>query len=68
MYVMEEVTKEKIIKRMEEIDKERNSIMYNHNKNMAVSQKEYDVSTDLLMKEYWFLSSLIEKDNQSETE
>lgn len=66
MYVMDSVTKEKIIKRMEEIDEKRTSIMYNHNKNMAVSQKEYDISTDLLMKEYWFLSSLIEKDNQSE--
>jgi len=68
MYVMDELTKEKIIKRMEEIDEKRTSIMYNHNKNMAVSQKEYDVSTDLLMKEYWFLSSLIEKDNQSDTD
>jgi len=65
---MDELTKEKIIKRMEEIDEKRTSIMYNHNKNMAVSQKEYDVSTDLLMKEYWFLSSLIEKDNQSDTD
>lgn len=67
MYVMDELTEEKILKRIEEIEDKRNTVMYNHNKNMAVSQREYDVTTELLMKERFFLQSLIEKNNQSDT-